>query len=175
MSPHLNREAAEQYVLGALTPEATTALEQHTLGCAPCARILQGEALLDEQLRELARTPPPQSPAVRPARWRKTRLPALVGGMLAIAAALLLLVLRPGRPAPPSTGEDFPLMAPPLELSRASERLVACPDPTSQDTCIAQAQAHGLLVQYPEGAGEVPRYDGHAGFRRELAAGPSLL
>ena len=171
-SPHLRPEQAEQYVLGALTPEAATTLEQHTLECGPCARLLQAEALLEEQLREVGRAASGPAPLVHLSRWRRARVPALVSGMLAAAAALLLM-LRPGHPIPAPIAEDFSGM--PLELAHTPERLVACPDPTSQDTCIAQAQARGLLVQYPQGMGEVPRYEGYSGFRAKLAAGPSML
>lgn len=173
--PHLRPEEAEQYVLGALSPEAAQALEQHTLQCDACARLLQREALLEEQLREVVRSVPAQKGLVRPSRWHEARLPALVGGLAALAAGLLLLVSRPGPSLPTPAVEETSATELPLELSRAPARLVACPDPTSQDTCVAQAQARGLLVQFPQGVGEVPRYEGHAGFPRELASGPSFL
>ena len=54
LKPHLTRDSAEQYILGALSPEASAALEAHTLECEPCARLLQEEAVLSEQLHEVA-------------------------------------------------------------------------------------------------------------------------
>lgn len=172
--PHLRPEDAEQYVLGALEPSAAESLERHTLECAACARLLQREALLEERLREVARSVPPGATVLRPARWRESRAAAAVAGMMAVAAALLL-VLRPGRAGPERPLEDdFPVLALPVDLPVAPQRLVACPDLTSQESCAEEALARGLLVQYPQGVGEVPRYEGSARFHA-LAAGPSLL
>jgi hypothetical protein len=182
--PHIHPADAEQYVLGALEPEAAAALEAHTLACPPCALVLQREAVLEEQLREVAQASIEEARAearvIRPARWNPPRVSAsaAVGVMMAVAAAVLLLVLRPGQTVQPRTqDEDFPMMALPLELPEMPERLVACPDLTSQETCASEALARGLLVQYPQGVGEVPRYEGHSGIPTDAlsAAGPYSL
>lgn len=161
--PHLRPEDAEQYVLGALEPDAAAALEAHTLGCPPCATLLQREALLEEQLREVARAVPPEARVIRPARWNRV-WGAAMGAALAVAAAVALVLLRPERGTPPESPEDdFPVMALPENLPARPERLVACPDLPSQETCASEALARGLLVQYPQGVGQVPRYEGYAG------------
>ncbi|HZI07357.1 MAG TPA: hypothetical protein VEZ71_25285 [Archangium sp.] len=178
--PHIHPSDAEQYVLGALEPGAAAALEAHTLTCSPCALLLQREALLEEQLREVAQAPVQQAQVIRPARWNRPRVSAsaAVGVMMAAAAAVMLLVLRPEQAVqPPTQDEDFPVMALPLELPEMPERLVACPDLTSQETCASEALARGLLVQYPQGVGEVPRYEGHSGIPTDAlsASGPYSL
>ena len=178
--PHIHPADAEQYVLGAMEPGAAAALEAHTLACSPCALILQREALLEEQLREVAQAPAQEAQVIRPARWNRPRVSAsaAVGVMMAAAAAVTLLVLRPEQAAQPHTlDEDFPVMALPLELPEVPERLVACPDLTSQEACASEALARGLLVQYPQGVGEVPRYEGHSGIPTDAlsAAGPYPL
>ncbi|QRN95131.1 zf-HC2 domain-containing protein [Archangium violaceum] len=178
MSQHIRPADAEQYVLGALEPEAAAALEAHTLDCPPCASILQREALLEEQLREVAQAPAPEPRVIRPARWHRARLAAAAGVMVAAAAAVSFLVLRPERTVPtPSQDEDFPVMALPMDLPSTPERLVACPDLASQEACASEALARGLLVQYPQGVGEVPRYEGHAGLPKGAldAEGPYSL
>jgi hypothetical protein len=178
--PHIQPADAEQYVLGALEPEAAAALEAHTIACAPCALVLQREALLEEQLREVAQAAVEEARVIRPARWNRPRVSAsaAVGVMMAAAAAVTLLVLRPEQAAQPlPQDEDFPVMALPLELPEFAERLVACPDLTSQETCASEALARGLLVQYPLGVGEVPRYEGHSGIPTDAlsATGPYSL
>jgi hypothetical protein len=182
--PHIHPADAEQYVLGALEPEAAAALEAHTIACPPCALVLQREALLEEQLREVAQATVEEARVearvIRPARWNRPRVSAsaAVGVMMAAAAAVTLLVLRPEQAVqPPTQDEDFPVMALPLELPEMPERLVACPDLTSQETCASEALARGLLVQYPQGVGEVPRYEGHSGIPTDAlsASGPYSL
>jgi len=178
MNPHIRPADAEQYVLGAMEPAAAAALEAHTLECPPCATVLRREALLEEQLREVAQAPVIEAPVIearvlRPARWNRGS--AVAGVMMATAAAVTLLVLRPQQvsaPRPPD--EDFPVMALPVD---PPERLVACPDLASQEACASEALARGLLVQYPQGVGEVPRYEGHAGLPPGalLAEGPHSL
>ncbi|MCY1075385.1 hypothetical protein [Archangium lansingense] len=176
--PHIHPADAEQYVLGALQPEAAAALEAHTIACPPCALILQREALLEEQLREVAQAPVQEARVIRPARWNRPRVSAAAGVMMAAAAAVTLLVLRPEQAMQPQPqDEDFPVMALPMELPELPERLVACPDLTSQETCASEALARGLLVQYPQGVGEVPRYEGHSGIPTDAlsATGPYPL
>lgn len=157
--PHLSPSDAEHYILGALEPEAERKLEAHTLVCEACAQLLRQEAVLEEQLREVASTVPREDNVVRPARWRV--LPLVAGPALAAAAALVIIVLRPAPVAPPVT--DGPAVLSfelPVEAPRA---VVACPDLTTQEACAEAAAARGLLVQYPTGMGEVPRYEGSAG------------
>ncbi|QRK08785.1 hypothetical protein JQX13_00960 [Archangium violaceum] len=176
--PHIRPADAEQYVLGALEPEAAAALEAHTIQCPHCARILQQEALLEEQLREVAQAAAARATVIRPARWNRARSSAAAGVMMAAAAAVMLLVLRPDRTVQPRTqDDDFPVMALPVELPETPQRLVACPDLDSQEECASEALARGLLVQYPQGVGEVPRYEGYAGIPTSAlnAAGPHSL
>jgi Putative zinc-finger len=161
--PHLHPTDAEQYVLGAMEPAAAAALEAHTLECPPCALLLQREALLEERLREVAQAPALASNVLRPPRWKQRRVAIAAGVMMAAAAAVMLLVLRPERVSPPlAQDEDFPVMALPENLPETPVRLVACPDPTSEEACASEALARGLLVQYPQGVGKIPRYEGHA-------------
>lgn len=176
-SPHPPPEAFEQYVLGALGPEAAAALEHHTLDCQSCTLALQREALLEERLREVARAPAPPATVLRPARWRRPPpVASALAALLAAAAAVLVLLPRPEPQRSPATPEDVPELALSMDLPEHPPRLVACPDPTSQDTCAAEALARGLLVQYPQGVGDVPRYEGHAGLPTgALASRPSLL
>jgi predicted anti-sigma-YlaC factor YlaD len=169
---HLTRDEVEQYLLGALDPEVSARLEAHTLVCEPCAGLLQQEALLEEQLREVAASLPGEAlaPVLRPARWRRVAA-TLVGPALATAAAVGLLVLR----APPATRPAAPVevAAEALELPR----VVACPDMATQDACASAAAERGLMVQYPQGVGEVPRYEGYAGLPAGAlrARGPAPL
>ncbi|HLM69719.1 MAG TPA: hypothetical protein VK358_19405, partial [Longimicrobium sp.] len=142
-------------------------LEAHTLVCEACALLLQQEAMLEEQLREVASTAPREDNVVRPARWRVARVAAVVvGPALAAAAALALMVSHTSstvtQPAEqPATGLTLDLpMDLPMELSST---VVACPDLTTQESCASAAAARGLLVQYPLGMGEVPRYEGSTG------------
>jgi hypothetical protein len=157
---HLTPSDTEQYILGALDSELERKLEAHTLVCNACARLLQQEALLEEQLREVASTAPREDNVIRPARWRRTAA-LVVGPVLAAAAAVALVVSHPGHvpgPAPTATASLA------LELpSELPSMVVACPDLTTQESCAQAAAARGLLVQYPLGMGEVPRYEGSAG------------
>jgi anti-sigma factor RsiW len=173
--PHLTPSDAEQYILGALPPEHERKLEAHTLVCDACARLLQQEAMLEEQLREVASMAPREDNVVRPARWRVGRVAALVvGPALAAAAALALVVLHPkqaSQPAPTSlAGMTVEL---PTELPGT---VVACPDLSTQESCAEEAAARGLLVQYPLGMAEVPRYEGAVGLPVEaLPSHPASL
>jgi anti-sigma factor RsiW len=164
--PHLSPSDAENYVLGALEPEAERRLEAHSLECEACAQLLRREAVLEEQLREVASAAPREDNVIRPARWRPRRVLPLVA---AAAAALVFLVLRP-EPETPREPEGAPLtnlVSPgpglPEHLMETPGTVVACPDLTTQEACAAAAAARGLLVQYPAGMGEVPRYEGSTG------------
>jgi anti-sigma factor RsiW len=160
--PHLTPSDTEQYILGALDPERERKLEAHTLVCEACARLLQQEAMLEELLREVASSAPREDNVVRPARWRVTRVAALaVGPLLAAAAALALMV---SHPAPVSQPEHEPTAVLTLDLpADLPSMVVACPDLTTQESCAEAAAARGLLVQYPLGMSEVPRYEGSTG------------
>lgn len=162
--PHLTPSDAEQYILGALDPERERKLEAHTLVCDACARLLQQEAMLEEQLREVASAAPREDNVVRPARWRVGRVAALVvGPALAAAAALALVVSQPkqvSRPAPTTVAGMTMDLDLPTELPGT---VVACPDLSTQESCAEEAAARGLLVQYPLGMAEVPRYEGNVG------------
>lgn len=161
--PHLTPNDTEQYILGALDPERERKLEAHTLVCTACAQLLQQEAMLEEQLREVASTAPREDTVIRPARWRVARVAALVAGpALAAAAALALMVSHPGQvpSQEPTQGTVVLSLDLPVEMP---SMVVACPDLTTQESCTRDAAARGLLVQGPLGMGEVPRYEGSAG------------
>jgi len=175
---HLRPADAELYVLGALEPQAAADLEAHTLTCPSCATLLQREALLEEQLREVGQAAAPQAQVLRPARWQRGPWSAAAGALLATAATLAFFVLRPQQATAPLPVDDFPVMAQPmLELPEEPMRLVACPDLTSQESCASEALSRGLMVQYPQGVGQVPRYEGHAGLPQGAfnAEGPHPL
>ena len=164
LKPHLTRDSAEQYILGALAPEKAADLEAHTLECEPCAQLLQEEALLSEQLTEAAAAFPREDRVIRPARWHVRR--AAVGAALAAAASLALIVLPGGRgTVVPASPAALSVTAPTVELEGGMPRTIGCPaDLDTQEACAAQAQARGLLVHYPGGImGEVPRYEARTG------------
>jgi hypothetical protein len=163
IEPHLTPSDAEQYILGALDPERERKLEAHTLVCEACAHLLQQEAMLEEQLREVASTAPREDNVVRPARWRVARVAAaVVAPALAAAAAVALMVNHPGTESQPVEPPAPVVLT--LELpAELPSTVVACPDLTTQESCATSAAARGLLVQYPLGMGEVPRYEGSQG------------
>jgi anti-sigma factor RsiW len=161
--PHLTPDDTEQYILGALDAERERKLEAHTLVCDACAQLLQQEALLEEQLREVGSTAPREDSVIRPARWRVARVAAMVAGpALAAAAALALMVSHSGQVPSQPVPQSMPVVALDLPVELPST-VVACPDLTTQESCTQGAAARGLLVQGPLGMGEVPRYEGSAG------------
>jgi hypothetical protein len=161
--PHLTPNDTEQYILGALDPERERRLEAHTLVCDACAQLLQQEAMLEEQLREVASTAPREDNVIRPARWRVARVAALVvGPALAAAAALALMVSHPGQVPSQAPAQGTVVLSLDLPVEMPS-MVVACPDLTTQESCTKDAAARGLLVQGPLGMGEVPRYEGSTG------------
>lgn len=177
-TPHLTRDRTEQYLLGALPPEACAELEAHTLTCEPCARLLQEEALLEEQLYEVAAATPRDTVVVRPARWHR---PAAVAAALVAVAASVFLMLRPGGEAvsPAVTPVEAPVVAaqaPRVEDEAPRDIVVACPDLATQEHCLRSASARGLLVYHPSGQGEVPRYDASSGMNAvALSSRPAAL
>ncbi|WP_426749516.1 anti-sigma factor family protein [Myxococcus sp. Y35] len=168
LKPHLTRDAAEQYILGALAPEKAASLEAHTLECEPCARLLQEEALLSEQLHEVASTFPQAPRVLRPARWDARRMAAgTVGAALATAASLAFVLLsgeqRPSSSEPLTLDVTPPTVGLEMEVAEPQAIVVACPDLATQASCTQAAEERGLLVQYPWGTGEVPRYEARTG------------
>ncbi|MBJ6760918.1 hypothetical protein JGU66_09090 [Myxococcaceae bacterium JPH2] len=182
LKAHLTRDDAEQYILGALAPEKAAALEAHTVECEPCALLLQEEALLEEQTREIAATFAPREHRVlRPAAWGGRRMAAgAVSALLAAAASLALVVHRGGTTPtslPPSAHASA---GPVVEFDEGAEIprvvMVACPDLATEAECTESAVARGLLVLSPGGVAEVPRYEGHSGFPTgALPSGPASL
>lgn len=166
LKPHLTRDSAEQYILGALAPEKAAALEAHTLECEPCAVLLQEEALLSEQLTEVASTSPSEPRVLRPAHWQVRQAVAVaVGAALAAAASLALVLLPGGQGSRPSVPPDrLEATAPTLDVEDDSPtHVVACPDLATQDACTKRAAERGLLVMNPWGTAEVPRYEARTG------------
>ncbi|RJS23042.1 hypothetical protein DRW03_11960 [Corallococcus sp. H22C18031201] len=183
LKAHLTRDDAEQYILGALAPEKAAALEAHTVECEPCARLLQEEALLEEQAHEVAATFAPREHRVlRPATWGGRRVAAgAMSALLAAAASLALVVHRGGTPPPTSLPPSAHASAGPVvEFDEGAEVpqvvMVACPDLATEAECTQSAVARGLLVLSPGGVAEVPRYEGHSGFPAgALPSGPASL
>jgi hypothetical protein len=156
-TPHLTRDRTEQYLLGALPPEAEAELEAHTLTCEPCARLLQQEAVLEEQLHQVAAATPREAVVLRPARWHR---PAAAAAALAAMAASVFLMLRPGRETPSVPTPPVATVVETQDTELAPQDIVvACPDLATQEHCLRSASARGLLVYHPGGQGEVPRYD----------------
>ena len=178
--PHFTRDDAEAYVLGALEPARCSALEAHAAECEPCSQLLQAEALLEEDLRQVAQQGLPTGlpgkllrlPAARLARRALRPVAAL-----AAAAALAFLAVRYDAPAPLPAAPQItalPKVAPQglpgignvggdgggaATAARGPERLVTCPDLATRTSCLASASAQGLMVQYPNPSGDVPRYE----------------
>ncbi len=177
LKPHLTRDSAEHYLLGALSPEASAALEAHTLECEPCALLLQEEALLSEQLHEVAHTFAREDRVIRPARWHVRRMAAGAVSAALAAAASLAIVLLPGGRGPLPSRIDGGSMARPslgLELPVGTPQaiVVACPDLATEDSCTQEAAERGLLVQNPWGMGEVPRYEARTGLPEGALSAP---
>ncbi|MCP3138796.1 zf-HC2 domain-containing protein [Pyxidicoccus xibeiensis] len=166
LKPHLTRDSAEQYILGALPPEKAAALEAHTLECEPCALLLQEEAVLSEQLEEVASAFPREDRVIRPARWHARRVAAGAVGAALAAAASLALILLPGGRGVPSPGPGAPGVTSPVvdfEMAEQQNNFLDCPDLATQDSCLRDAQDRGLLVQNPRGTLDVPRYEARTG------------
>ncbi|MBI1723135.1 MAG: hypothetical protein HYR48_04430 [Gemmatimonadetes bacterium] len=84
----IERGLAERYAAGTLAADEARAFEDHYVGCEVCQREVRLAAAVRQAVAEAA----PTAPARR--RW------ALIGGAGALAAAaVLVLVLRPGSPA----------------------------------------------------------------------------
>ena len=82
---HATREALEAYVIGALDEAESARLESHVLACPACEARLQHEASLELAFTQVARAPE------RPRRVGRVAGPiAAVGGVLAVAAAMVL-------------------------------------------------------------------------------------
>jgi hypothetical protein len=175
--PHFTRDDAEAYVLGMLEPARAGALERHAAAREACAHLLQAEALLEEDLRQVAAGAPGLGgKLLRLPPGRLARRVLAPAAALAAAAALAFLAVRHEAPAPlPESAPvltQLPQVAPkglpginagPLGLDGATAadtgRVVACPDLATRASCLASANAQGLMVQYPEAAGDVPRYE----------------
>lgn len=83
---HVAREALEAYVIGALDEAEAARLESHVLACPACEARLQHEASLELAFTQVAR-----APEARPRRAGRVAAPiAAVGGVLAVAAAMIL-------------------------------------------------------------------------------------
>src|SRR6185312_7032512 len=94
-SDHIEENLLERYAMGALAEEPRAALDEHLLGCQDCqTRLIQIDAFL------AAFRPAVREMRGQPATGRKPFLfvPKLVwpGSIVALAACLLFLVLRPG-------------------------------------------------------------------------------
>jgi hypothetical protein len=172
--PHFTRDDAEAYVLGLLEPARCSALEAHASACEPCSQLLQAEALLEEDLRHVASAAPGVGrKLLRLPAARLVRRIAAPLGALAAAAALAFLAVRFDAPAPlppAATATRAPVTAlpqvgpaglPGLDgvAAQGPNRVVACPDLATRAACLASASAQGLMVQYPESVGDVPRYE----------------
>jgi len=152
MTAHLDTAELEDFVQGTLDGTRLAQFEARVSSCDACAASLMREARLELALVELGT--PAASPPAR--RWSRRAMPAVLA-IAATAAAILLVVARPGSPA----------------WRAASVRSipgVVCPPGTEQATCVQRAHGHGLFVEEPAWAGPPPLGD------RELDAvwGPAL-
>ncbi|WNZ66185.1 hypothetical protein QEG98_08500 [Myxococcus sp. MxC21-1] len=77
--------------------------------------------------------------------------------------------MLPGGRQPPDAPRTLALHVEPpsveleLEVAEPHSIVVACPDLATQASCTQAAEERGLLVQYPWGTGEVPRYEARTG------------
>jgi anti-sigma factor (TIGR02949 family) len=105
------REQLLAYQAGRLTPAVHDAVRSHLEGCAACAHEEAAEQALTELLeRRLPQHPAPlalkrriaagwpTAAAAAPRRWRRTLLPAVTGGVVALV--VMLLVQFPWRATP---------------------------------------------------------------------------
>jgi hypothetical protein len=144
--------AFEAFVIGALEGGDAEAFEAHVLGCAACGLRLREEASLEERIHEVAAKPRAPLAEVRsmPTKPGRRRTAVVVGGVLAVAAALALVVLE----RPPVQEARAPELAPSPRPSAIPA--VVCDSLTDQAACIERAHRRGLYVKYPSGAGAPP-------------------
>ena len=97
---HVSTADVERYVAGVMEAGEIEAFEAHVDGCDTCARSLQQEAALEMELIEaVAGGDAGRGEEIaRAIRLPRARVFALVSAAIAAAAAVLILVARPGPP-----------------------------------------------------------------------------
>ncbi len=140
---HLSRDDLALYVMGALEPEPSAALEQHVAACSACAAALAREARLEVALHEVGASL--ERPRARPTRSIRRAAIAALAGAGALAAGYLAWIARPGH------GDS----------ARAAERpsIVACPRGEAAIACHARARRMGLYVEDPPRSAAIPVYE----------------
>jgi anti-sigma factor RsiW len=148
---HLSHDDLALYVMDALAPSLSTALEAHVARCPACADALAREASFEVALHEVGAAglghraaPRPVRLAPRPRLRRATT--AAFAAALALAAGYLISIAR-------STHD----------VAHAAERasLVACPPGNDEAAraCQARARRTGLYVQDPPWSAPIPIYE----------------
>ncbi len=160
---HINRNDAESYVLGAMSSEDARALERHASDCAQCSLLLQREAALEEQLYDIARALPRRLRAGAPIRSRR-RWTAVAAMAAAVAFAVMLFPRKTEVTKLPTLGHGF-----------SPDRLVICPASVNPQACARDARQRGLMVRDPNGANQVPRYEGTAQLPEPANSSPVSL
>lgn len=139
----------ELYVMDALDESQSTSFEQHAVFCQTCAQMLQREAKFELSLIKVA------TRAARRARPRisfRNHVPFAVAAGLAACLALVFATFKL-RPEPMIGAQvELPAQSPP-------GLMIACPDETTLANCRTFARRHGLQIQYPVNAAEIPRYE----------------
>jgi anti-sigma factor RsiW len=151
MNPdHVSPDDLALYVMDALSPSSSAAVEAHVTRCPACAAALAREARLEVALHDAgaaieARPPGRRTPGARP-RPRLRPATAAFASALALAAGYLLWIARSSH-----------------DVVHAAERssLVACPPGTGEAvvSCYARARRMGLYVQDPPRSAPIPIYE----------------
>lgn len=115
-----------EYLDSFLSPKDRRAVEAHLARCEPCRRLLRELELVKRVVGQLDDVDPPEGLARRIDRipwevaqdWPRVPAAARVGAVLAVAAALLVLVLRPtlGNRAGPPVAHSVPQAPPASEV-----------------------------------------------------------
>lgn len=164
------REQLTAYLDGELTGDRGSAVRGHLRGCDACRDVATNEAALRDGLRSLPPVDPPASlwtgvqarlaaaevaDAEKPA-WRRAlarwapRAPQLAFGSVAVAAAIIFLVVRPGRheePAPHAIATDVP---PVVIKPEHKEPTPPPPQPPSDVTAQVAAEPAELTQGYAD-------------------------
>jgi hypothetical protein len=140
----------ELYVMDAMDESQCKSFEQHAVSCQTCAQLLQREAEFELSLIKLATH---ATRRVRPRISLRNRVPFAVAAGLAVCLALVFATFKLRHE--PMIGVQLAV----LPAESPAGLVIACPDETRLASCRTLARRHGLQVQYPVNAGEIPRYE----------------